>query len=60
METIKHSEWMEAVRMAARFSKKSALEISRRAGESVIKANYEEGNFLVVTPNWKNMIRRFA
>lgn len=60
METIKHSEWMAAVRMAARWSKASALEISRKASAAAIKGSYEEGNYLVVTPNWKSLIRSAA
>jgi hypothetical protein len=58
METIKHSEWMAAARMAARWSKVSALEISRKAGAAAIKASYDD--YLVVAPNWKSLIRAAA
>ena len=60
MQTIKHSEWMAAVRMAARWSKKSALDISRMASGAAIQSSYEAGEYLVVTPNWKSLIRSAA
>ena len=60
METIKHSEWMATVRMAKRWSSQSALQISDKAGKAAIKATYENGEYLVVTPNWKSLIRAAA
>jgi hypothetical protein len=60
METIKHSEWFKVVKMAARYSKVSALEIARKAGAAAVKGSYENGEYLVVTPNWKSLIRSAA